>query len=74
MPTESPQRVEELPGVRFLTEEEALAMKEDLARTRFGMSLAEFTEAWREGELYDARERQEGVISLAMMLPEYWTD
>ena len=47
MPTESPQRVEELPGVRFLTEEEDLAIKENLARTNFGMSLAEFMEAWR---------------------------
>ena len=37
------------------------------------MSLAEFTKAWRAGELYDDRERQEDVISLAMLLPEYWT-
>ena len=38
------------------------------------MSLVEFTEAWKSGEFDDDRERHGDVVSLAMMLPEYWTD
>ena len=74
MPPESPQTVEELPEGRFLTDDEALEMKENLARTNFGMSLAEFTRAWRAGEFDDEQERRWDVIGLAMPLPEYWTD
>ena len=74
MLTESSQTVEEIPGGRFLTDEEFLEMKENLARTNFGMSLAEFTKSWKAGEFDDDQDRHGEVISLAMMLPEYWTD
>ena len=74
MPTKSPQPAEDIPEGRFLTEEEDLPIKENLARTNFGMSLAEFTEAWRAGEFDDDRERHGDVVSLAMTLPAYWTD
>ena len=59
---------------RFLTEEEAREMKENLAQTNFGMSLDEFTEAWKAGKFDDDEERHGDVIGLAMMLPEYWAD
>ena len=49
-------------------------MKENLAQSDFGMSLAEFTKAWLAGELDDNRELHGRVIALAMMLPEYWND
>ena len=56
----------------FLTKEEAREMKENLARKHFGMSLDEFFEAWKAGEFDNDRERHGEVISLAMMVPEYW--
>ena len=59
---------------RFLTEDEAREMKENLAQTNFGMSLDEFTEAWKAGKFDDDEERHGDVIGLAMMLPEYWAD
>lgn len=68
------QNTEDIPQVRFLSEQEFLAMKEKLAQKRFGMSLEEFTEAWKAGEFDDDSERHGDVVSLAMMLPEYWTD
>ena len=49
-------------------------MKENLAQRNFGMSLAELTKAWQDGEFDDDRERHGRVIALAMMMPEYWTD
>ena len=57
---------------RFLTEEEDRAIMEDIAQTKFGMSLAEFTKAWMAGEFDDDQDRHVDVIGLAMMLPEYW--
>ena len=36
-----------LPQGRMLTEEESLEMKENLAQRNSGMSLAEFTAAWK---------------------------
>lgn len=60
--------------IRFLTEEEDLAMKEKLAQKRFGMSLDQFREAWQSGQFDDDEEKHNEVVSLAMMLPEYWTD
>ena len=74
MPPESPQTVEEPPEGRFLTDDEALEMKENLAQTNFGMNLAEFTKAWRAGGFDDDQERCWDAIGLAMLLPEYWTD
>ena len=58
----------------FPTEEEDLAIMEDLARTNFGMSLDEFTQAWKAGRFDDDKKRHGDVVSLAMMLPEYWND
>ncbi len=60
--------------IRFLTKEEDRAMKEGLAQEHFGMSLGEFIEAWQSGRFDDDEERHDEVVSLAMMLPEYWTD
>ncbi len=74
MLTKPSQNTEEIPQVRILTEQEFLAMKEKLAQKRFGMSLEEFTKAWKAGEFDDDAERHGDVVSLAMMLPEYWTD
>ena len=65
---------EDIPKPRILTEEESLAMRENLARKNFGMSLDEFRKAWKAGEFDDDRERHGKVISLAMLLPEYWED
>ena len=65
---------EDLPKPRILTEEESLAMRENLARKNFDMSLEGFTEAWKAGKFDGDRERHGDVIRLAMMLPEYWTD
>ena len=64
----------DIPQPRILTEEESLEMKENLAQRNFGMSLAEFTKAWLDGEFDGDRERHGNVIFLASMLPEYWTD
>ena len=62
----------EVPKPQFLTEEEAQEMKENIAHERFGMSVAEFFEAWKAGEFENDRERHGEVISLAMMIPEAW--
>lgn len=64
----------ELPKPEILTEEESLAMRENLARRNFGMSLEQFTAAWQAGEFEGDRERHGKVISLAMLLPEYWAE
>ena len=74
MATQTSQKDQDTRPVRFLTEEEAREMKENLARTNFGMSLDEFTRAWKSGEFDGDRERHHKVVSLAMMLPEYWED
>ena len=58
----------------FVTEEEDLAIMENIAQTNFGMSLAEFRKAWMAGEFDDDQERHVEVISLAMMMPEYWIE
>ena len=65
---------EDIPQGRMLTEEEDREMKETLARKNFGMSLNEFTEAWKAGKFDNDRERHGKVVALAMMLPEYWTE
>ena len=65
---------EDIPQGRMLTEEEDREMKENLAQRNFGLSLAEFTKAWRAGEFDDNRELHGRVIALAMMLPEFWID
>ena len=74
MATQTSQTAQDTSPARFLTEDEAWDMKENLARTNFGMSLDEFTRAWKAGEFDHDRERHHKVISLAMMLPEYWED
>ena len=74
MLTKPSQNTEDIPQGRILNEQEFLAMKEKLAQKRFGMSLEEFTKAWKAGEFDDDPERHGDVVSLAMMLPEYWTD
>ena len=74
MLTKPTKKIEDIPQGRILTEQEFLTMKENLAQTRFGMSLKEFTEAWKAGEFDDDQDRHGDVVGLAMMLPEYWTD
>lgn len=74
MATQASRKYQDTRSARFLTEEEAREMKENLARTNFGMSLDEFTAAWKSGEFDNDRERHHKVVSLAMMLPEYWED
>lgn len=74
MATQVSRKDRDTRSARFLTEEEAREMKENLARTNFGMSLDEFTRAWKAGEFDHDRERHHKVVSLAMMLPEYWED
>ena len=74
MATQVSRKDQDTRSARFLTEEEAREMKENLARTNFGMSLDEFTTAWKAGEFDNDRERHHKVVSLAMMLPEYWED
>ena len=64
----------DLPQGRMLTEEEDREMKENLARRDFGMSLDEFTEAWKAGKFDDDEEKHGDVVFLASMLPEYWAD
>ena len=65
---------EDIPQGRMLTEEESREMKENLARDYFGMSLDEFTEAWKAGKFDGDQERHGDVVFLAAMLPEAWTD
>ena len=65
---------EDLPQGRMLTEQESQEMKENLAREHFGMSLEEFAAAWKAGKFDNDQSKHEDVVSLAMMLPEYWSD
>lgn len=58
----------------IVTKEEAREMRENLARTNFGMSLDESVKARKAGEFDGDRERHNRVIGLAMMRPEYWED
>ncbi len=74
MLTKPSQKTEDIPQGRILTEQETQEMMEDLAQTNFGMSLEEFTTAWKAGEFDDDQDRHGDVVGLAMMLPEYWTD
>ena len=74
MLTKPSQNTEDIPQGRVLDEQEFLEMKENLAQKNFGMSLEEFTKAWKAGDFDDDPERHGEVVGLAMMLPEYWTD
>ena len=58
----------------FLTEEEEQAVMENVAQTKFGMSLDDFTTAWLAGQFDDDHERHSDVVRLAMKLPEYWSN
>ncbi len=72
MTTKSKKEEIELPKPQFLSEDEWQAMMERTAQEEFGMSVAEFFEAWKTGEFDNDRERHGEVISLAMMIPEAW--
>ena len=74
MTTKTSQMARDIPQGRFLTEEEAREMREDIAWTNCGMSLDEFVQARQAKELNGDRERDNSVVGLAMMLPEYWED
>ena len=58
----------------MLISEEDRLMKETLARKNSGMSLDEFTAAWKAGEFDDDRKRHGDVVFLASMLQEYWEE
>ena len=72
MTTKSKKEEIKVPKPIILDEEEWQAMMERTAQKQFGMSVAEFFEAWKVGEFEDDRERHGDVISLAMMIPEAW--
>ena len=74
MDTQTSQTAQAIPQGRFLTEEEAREMREDIARTDFGMRLDGFVKARQAKEFDGNRERDNSVVGLAMMLPEYWED
>lgn len=74
MLTKRPETTDDIPQPRILTEEESRLMKENLAQKNFGMSVAEFTKAWKDGKFDGDRDLHGKVIALAMMLPEYWED
>ena len=60
MAARTSQTTQDIPQGRFLTEEEVREIKENLARTNFGMTLDEFTKAWKAGEFEGDRERHKG--------------
>ena len=74
MDTGTSHPIQDIPQGRFLTEEEAGEMRENLARVNFGMSLDGFVKALQAGEFNDDREKDNRVVGLAMMLSEYWED
>ena len=65
---------EDLPQGRMLTAEEDREMQENLAQKNFGMSLDEFTKAWKSGKFDGDKEKHGDVVFLASMLPEYWVE
>ncbi|MCY4652345.1 MAG: hypothetical protein OXC95_04185 [Dehalococcoidia bacterium] len=72
MATQTSQATQETLKGRMLSEDEARAVHENLARENFGMSLDEFIKAWKSGEFNGDRERHNKVVSLAMLVPECW--
>ena len=62
----------ELPKPIFLSEEEWQAKMEREAQRDFGMSVAEFFEAWKAGKFHDKPELHDAVGGLAMQIPEAW--
>ena len=61
-----------VPTPRFYTEEEWSERLEREAQENFGMSVAEFFEAWKAGKFKGDRERHDAVVGLAMSIPEAW--
>ena len=53
---------EDIPQGRWLHRRRGRQMQENLAQRNFGMSLAEFTEAWLAGEFDGDRERHGNVF------------
>ena len=51
-----------VPTPRFYTEEEWAAILEREAQENFGMSVAEFFEAWKAGKFKGDRERHDAVV------------
>ena len=74
MAARTSQTAQAIPQGRFLTEEKAREMREDIAWTNFGMSLDEFVKARQAKEFNGDCKRDNSVVGLAMMLPEYWED
>ncbi len=62
----------EFPKPRLLSPEEDREMTERHAQKHFGMSVAEFLEAWEAGEFKSKPELHSKVVRLAMMIPEAW--
>ena len=72
MATQTSQATQETLKGRMLSEDEARAVHENLARENFGMSLDEFIKAWKSGGFDNDRKRHNKVVSLAMLVPECW--
>ncbi len=63
---------EDLPKPIFYAEEEWQAKMERQAQRDFGMSVAEFFEAWKAGEFDGKPELHTKIVGLAMQIPEAW--
>ena len=62
----------EFPKPRLLSPEEDREMTEKYAQKHFGMSVAEFLDAWEAGEFDGKPELHDSVVGLAMQIPEAW--
>ena len=67
-----PAEQAKVPTPHFYTEEEWRERQEREAQENFGMSVAEFFEAWKAGKFKDNREMHGKVVKLAMTIPEAW--
>ncbi len=67
-----PAEEAKVPTPIILTQEEWEAILEREAQEKFGMSVAEFFEAWKAGKFKDNREMHDDVVGLAMSIPEAW--
>ena len=67
-----PAEEAKVPKPVVYTEKEWQAILEREARENFGMSVAEFFEAWKAGKFKGNREMHGKVVSLAMSIPEAW--
>jgi hypothetical protein len=62
---------DDIPGVRFVTREEGIALFDQQAQKTLGISGEEFLRRWDEGEYQPVPDTPEGwpIARLAMMIP-----